>query len=235
MFNPVHPPCRTGEGRRNGRAYDYHCRTVHQGGNVPSESLTRRLETGAAFVCGFCRRGRPRGSSFTGCAELGRSGTQKTVTLGSWPAIDVRKAAEEARRLAGEVAAGRDPRANIREEKRRSRSIVSTALNDYEQWAESRRLRKVQTMLSALRRGLSHLLQRDLAELDRRVLIDAIERIERSGRIGAARDFRKTPAHVPQPPAFDRRARRRSSGWISNASRDQGRRARGRGTRKIVE
>ena len=33
--------------------------------------------------------------------------------------------------------------------------------------------------------------QRDLKELDRVVLIDAIERIERSGRIGAARDFRK--------------------------------------------
>ncbi len=46
-------------------------------------------------------------------------------------------------------------------------------------------------MMSALRRGLSHLLQRDLAELDRVVLIDAIERIERSGRAGAARDFRK--------------------------------------------
>ena len=34
-------------------------------------------------------------------------------------------------------------------------------------------------------------MQRDLAELDRVVLIDAIERIERSGRAGAARDFRK--------------------------------------------
>ncbi len=46
-------------------------------------------------------------------------------------------------------------------------------------------------MMSALRRGLGHLLQRDLAELDRVILIDAIERIERSGRAGAARDFRK--------------------------------------------
>jgi integrase len=68
---------------------------------------------------------------------------------------------------------------------------VTAALDDYEQWTESRRLRKVDTMMSALRRGLSHLLQRDLAELDRVLLIDAIERIERSGRAGAARDFRK--------------------------------------------
>jgi integrase len=121
----------------------------------------------------------------------GRSGTQKTVTLGGWPAIHVRRAKEEAKRLAGEVAGGQDPRADIREAKRRERAIVSAALDDYKQWTDSRRLRKVDTMMSALRRGLSHLLQRDLAELDRVLLIDAIERIERSGRAGAARDFRK--------------------------------------------
>jgi integrase len=121
----------------------------------------------------------------------GRSGTQKTVTLGAWPAIHVRGAIGEAKRLAGEVASGRDPRADIREAKRRERAIVVAALDDYQQWTESRRLRKVDTMMSALRRGLGHLLQRDLAELDRVLLIDAIERIERSGRAGAARDFRK--------------------------------------------
>jgi integrase len=121
----------------------------------------------------------------------GRSDTQKTVTLGAWPSLDVRKAAEEAKRLAGEVAAGRDPRADIRETKRRERAVLGSALDDYEAWTTSRRLRKVPTMMSALRRGLSHLLQRDLAELDRVALIDAIERIERSGKIGAARDFRK--------------------------------------------
>jgi integrase len=46
-------------------------------------------------------------------------------------------------------------------------------------------------MMSSLRRGLGHLLQRDLKELDRVALIDAIERIERNGKPGAARDFRK--------------------------------------------
>jgi integrase len=46
-------------------------------------------------------------------------------------------------------------------------------------------------MMSALRRGLGHLLKRDLVELDRRTLVDTIERIERDGRPGAARDFRK--------------------------------------------
>jgi hypothetical protein len=121
----------------------------------------------------------------------GRSGTPKTVTLGAWPAIDVRKAAAEARRLGGEVAAGRDPRADIREAKRRERAVVALALDDYGDWVEGRQLRAAKLMMSLLRRGLSHLLQRDLRDLDRVVLIDAIERIERSGRAGAARDFRK--------------------------------------------
>jgi integrase len=122
---------------------------------------------------------------------LGRAGTQKTVTLGQWPAIDARKAVGEARRLAGEVAAGRDPRAEIREAKRRERAITGAALDDYESWAVSRRLTKVPEMLSSLRRGLGHLAARDLKDLDRVTLIDAVERIERSGRVGAARAFRK--------------------------------------------
>jgi Arm DNA-binding domain len=144
---------------------------------------------------GLCLRLLPSGSSawhfVYRLRGAGRLGTQKTVTLGAWPSLDVRKAAEEARRLAGEVAAGRDPRGEIRETKRRERAVLRSALDDYEAWTASRRLRKVPTMMSALRRGLSHLLHRDLAELDRVALIDAIERIERSGKIGAARDFRK--------------------------------------------
>ena len=144
---------------------------------------------------GLCLRLLPSGSSawqfVYRMRGAGRSGTPKTVTIGAYPAIDVRKATEEAKRLGGEVAAGRDPRADIREAKRRERAVVAAALDDYEQWTTSRRLRKVPTMMSSLRRGLGHLLQRDLAELDRVILIDAIERIERSGRVGAARDFRK--------------------------------------------
>ena len=121
----------------------------------------------------------------------GRSGTQKTVTIGGWPGVDEKKAVEEAKRLAGDVAERRDPRADIREAKRRERAVLATALDDYGVWVVSRRLRAAKLMMSLLRRGLSHLIQRDLAELDRVVLIDAIERIERSGRAGAARDFRK--------------------------------------------
>jgi hypothetical protein len=106
---------------------------------------------------------------------LGRAGTPKTVTIGAWPAVDVEKARREARALAGKVAERGDPRAEIREKKRRDRAVLAPALDDYEKWTESRRLRKVPTMMSALRRGLSHLMQRDLADLDRVMLIEAIE------------------------------------------------------------
>ena len=54
---------------------------------------------------GLCLRLMPSGAAswqfvYRVCGA-GRSGTQKTITLGSWPAINVRGAAEEAKRLAG--------------------------------------------------------------------------------------------------------------------------------------
>jgi integrase len=122
---------------------------------------------------------------------LGRAGTQRTVTIGSWPAVTCMKAIAEARTLAGKVASGNDPRAEIREAKQRERTILAAALDDYEVWLTSRRLMRVPPMLSSLRRGLVHLLSHEIKNLDRTTLIDAIERIERSGRPGAAREFRQ--------------------------------------------
>ena len=122
---------------------------------------------------------------------LGRAGTQKTVTIGAWPAVDAKEAEGQARRFAGKVAGGSDPRADIREDKRRKRAVVETALSEYQTWLEGRGLRKVDTMMSALRRGLVRFLSRDLADVSRQDFIEAIERIERDGRPGAARDFRK--------------------------------------------
>ena len=160
-------------------------------GGVPTGKPHASLRDGR----GLCLRLLPTGAaSWQFVYRLrgaGRSSTQRTVTIGAWPALDLRKAAEEARRLAGEVAAGRDPRAEIRDAKRRERAIVVAALDDYEAWIKGRQLRATGQTMSALRRGLGHLLQRDLAQLDRVALVDAIERIERSGRIGAAREFRK--------------------------------------------
>jgi hypothetical protein len=64
----------------------------------------------------------------------GRGKSPITITIGPWPTIGVKTATEEARRLAGEVASGRDPRAQMREAKRRERAVVTVALDDYEAW-----------------------------------------------------------------------------------------------------
>ena len=122
---------------------------------------------------------------------LGRTGTQKTVTIGAWPTVDAKEAEGQAKRFAGKVAGGGDPRSDIREDKRRKAAVIETALAEYEKWITDRRLRKVDTMISALRRGLGRLLRRDIADVSRQDFIEAIERIERDGRLGAARDFRK--------------------------------------------
>lgn len=93
--------------------------------------------------------------------------------------------------LAGKVAGGEDPRAQIKDQARRERAVLSAALDEYEAWINNRRLVKARDTLSSLRRGLAHLAKRDLADLDRRALVHAIEAVERDGRPGAARDLRK--------------------------------------------
>src|SRR5208282_3311096 len=122
---------------------------------VPSGKPHATLRDGT----GLCLRLLPTGAAtwqfVYRVRGIGRAGTQKTVTMGLLSEkLDAAWAANDAKRLAGEVASGKDPRAAIREEKRRERAVVSAALDDYEKWIESRRLRKTDTMLSALRRGL---------------------------------------------------------------------------------
>jgi integrase len=158
---------------------------------VPEGKPHATLRDGSGLCLRLLRSGAASWQYVYRLRGAGRVETQKTVTLGAWPAVDPRKAAEEARRLAGDVAAGRNPRAEIREAKRRERTIVAAALDDYEAWIKDRRLRATGQTMSALWRGLGHLVQGDLAELDRFTLIAAIERIERSGRPEAAREFRK--------------------------------------------
>ena len=158
---------------------------------VPQGKPHASLRDGTGLVLRLLPSGKASWQFIYRRRGLGRAGTQKCITLGAWPGVGCGKAVEEARRLAGEVAGGRDPRAEIIKEKHRRQTALGAALDDYEVWIASRRLANVRAMMSALRRGLSHLLQRELKDLDRVTLIDAIERIERSGRIGAAQDFRK--------------------------------------------
>ena len=122
---------------------------------------------------------------------LGRAGYQRTVTLGRWPVVSCAAAIAEARRLGGEVASGKDPRAEIKAARLKLRTILSASIDDYEQWLTSRRITRVNETTSSLRRGLSHLLHRDINEIERRAWIDAIERLQRNGLPGAAGALRR--------------------------------------------
>ena len=122
---------------------------------------------------------------------LGRAGHQRTVTLGRWPAVSCAAAIAEARRLGGEVASGKDPRAVIKAARLKLRTILSASIDDYEQWLTSRRITRVSETISSLRRGLAHLLHRDINDVERRAWIDAIERLQRNGLPGAAGALRR--------------------------------------------
>jgi integrase len=121
----------------------------------------------------------------------GRGIPSQTLKLGSWPNVSVEGARKAARGFAGTVAHGRDPAAERREERRRQKATLRTALDDYERSLGQRRIVNVRTVMSALRRGLSRLMRNDVRALTRADYVAAIAVIEREGRMGAAEDLRK--------------------------------------------
>jgi integrase len=121
----------------------------------------------------------------------GRRANSQTVRIGAYPEIGVEAARKAARGFAGDVAHGRDPAADRREERRRERATLRLALDDYERSLKQRRIVNWRVVMSALRRGLSRLLTHDVRDLTRGDYVAAIATIERTGRMGAAEDLRK--------------------------------------------
>src|SRR5208282_1780397 len=122
---------------------------------VPAGKPHATLRDGSGLCLRLLRTGAASWQFVYRVRGIGRTGSQKTVTIGPWSdKLNAETAANEAKRLAGEVASGKDPRAAIREEKRKERAVVSAALDDYKEWIEGRRLRKTSTMISALKSGL---------------------------------------------------------------------------------
>jgi integrase len=121
----------------------------------------------------------------------GRAVPMRTVTIGKWPAVTVDVARDAARKHAGAVALGGDPAAEVRAEKLRQRHRVSAALDEYERHILDRRLQRPKPIMSALRRGLAHLANADVDTLTRGQLVDAVERLERSNKAGAALYLRR--------------------------------------------
>jgi integrase len=120
----------------------------------------------------------------------GRGARQPRITLDA-----AKVPLGEARRLIkqrlGEVAAGRDPVGEQREQRKRDRARLGAALNAYEAHLARRQVVKRGEVLSLLRRELERPFGNvDLVELDRQRLAERIATIEASGRPGAARELK---------------------------------------------
>jgi integrase len=155
---------------------------------VPSGKLHNTLRDGQ--IIGLGLRLLPSGSASWQFAYRvrggGRAKAQQTVTLGRYPSVSVASARAAAKDLAGQIAAGHDPRSEIKAAAQQEQARVSDALDDYEKWiTEDRKLLKAADMMASLRRGLRPFLKRNLADLNRQAFVDRIEAIAR-GDIGDA-------------------------------------------------
>jgi integrase len=115
----------------------------------------------------------------------------KTLKLGAWPALTLKVATAAAKAKAGEIALGRDPAAERRNQRTRERRVLSAALDDFELAIKRRRLVNVATIMSTLRRGLAPLASQEIGDLTRADLVDRIDALEAAGKPGAAADLRK--------------------------------------------
>ena len=108
-------------------------------------------------------------------AGAGARANPQKISLGAWPAINVAKARQLAQAQAGHVASGKDPAAERREQKRLETSSVDRVLDAYEASLVRRKYANLQTTMSALRRGLQGLGNRDVSTLTRRELVACID------------------------------------------------------------
>ncbi len=136
---------------------------------------------------------RPRGSSQTT--------PPRTITLGSWPSLDLDDARRGALRLVGKVAEGGDPAADLRKQRLKVRSKLSIALDSYEHELARRKVVARKAAMSILRRGFAPIINEEVADIDQPMLIARIMAIATKPKRrkdgtpyttpGAAGEFRK--------------------------------------------
>jgi integrase len=91
----------------------------------------------------------------------------------------------------GEIATGRDPAGERKEQAKRDRARLGVALDTYEAHLERRQVVKRGDVLSLLRReSLRPLGNIDLGKLDRAQMVQRVAAIEAAGRPGAARELK---------------------------------------------
>ena len=126
----------------------------------------------------------------------GRTAPTRMVKIG--PAgeggTSLDNARKTAKKLAGQVADGKDPAAERKEAKRRASATLRILLapgGDYERHLRRRNIVNTKVIMSGLTRGLVKLMAKDVTDLTRQDLVGAIERLEDKGKPGAAKDLRK--------------------------------------------
>ena len=186
--------------------------------DAKTSGLTFRIRPTGANAWLFIYR--PRGA--------GRSAAPRALRLGSYPALTLEDARLAAAKYAGQVAQGADPQIEARTAAQTTALSVGDAIDIYRERLIVRKIVKPAEVISSLRRGLSAALRRPLAELTRRDLTGFIERIEVSGRLGAAAGFRRyltaflnsmlEAGHIPYNPLAGMRRPRRSRAEIAETA-----------------
>jgi integrase len=121
----------------------------------------------------------------------GRGAAQRRITLGEAGTLRLADARDAARKYAGNLAMGRDPQADRKEDARREASRLDRLLDAYEAHLGARGVVNVKAIMSLLRRELLGPLGKVSAEtIRRRDVADRVARLEAAGKPGAAQDLR---------------------------------------------
>ncbi|MBK0399813.1 integrase arm-type DNA-binding domain-containing protein [Limibaculum sp. M0105] len=164
-------------------------RTLTQRAVETAKPGTERYEIPDASLPGFVLRVSPGGAKtyyVRTRVGRGRGARSVRVQIGGaqlWRLADAR---EEARRIIAEARAGVDPTDAS------AGKNLSDHLDDYEKELRRREVVKRSDMMTTLRRGLDGRLAP--SDLTRTMIVAEIERLEATGRVGAAEYFRKTAA-----------------------------------------
>jgi integrase len=148
-------------------------------------------------VTGFAVRVLPGGSRtfwYQYRTRGGRTGKNRMVRIGTYPETSVSNARKRALDFAGQVVRGQDPAADKQAERMRDKTTLRALLAEdgtYQRELARRGIVNAKQAMSSLRRGLTRLMSKEVAQLTRRDLVAAIAAIEDDGRPGAAQDLRK--------------------------------------------
>lgn len=126
---------------------------------------------------------RPRG--------VGRGQPSRTVTIGRESSLTLKQAQAAAAALAGDVALQRDPAVERRAERLRDKSSVAKVLDGFAAQLAKREIVARVTIMNTLRRELASLSKREVGTLQRKELVALIDKVEASGRPGAADNLRR--------------------------------------------